>query len=219
MLRIAFTLLAICLAGPAQPGAWPREKGSAFVSFASYLSWPQDVLTWSSFEPSARYDTLYLEYGLTPRWVIGLDLGRSVSGAAKLVAFARRPLARPEARLQIAPELGLGQIDGQAVLRPGLSFGFGLPKGWLSAELIGEVFRDDGTPDVKIDLTYGRRIGKRTAMLQIQTGQQDGDQAFVRLVPSLVTPLFGPVEAEVGVSYGILGDTSMGLKLGLWTRF
>ncbi len=221
MLRVV--LLLTCTLGflpaAALAGAWPREKGSVFLSAVSYLSWPQDTTTWISYAPTSRYDTLYLEYGLTARWTIGLDLGRSVSGAEKVVAFARRPLARPEAWLQIAAELGAGQIDGDNVLRPGLSLGMGWDGGWVNADLLAEHFSDRGETDVKLDLTYGRALGRRKVMLQLQAGQQEGDDAFLRVVPSVVQPLWRDVSLEIGVSYGAMGDDSMGLKLGLWTSF
>ena len=68
------------LAGHASAGAWPREEGSLFVSSLARLSWPQDTTTWTSYEPTGEYYTLYVEYGLTERLTVGLDLGRAISG-------------------------------------------------------------------------------------------------------------------------------------------
>ncbi|QFS81443.1 hypothetical protein FIU97_01170 [Roseivivax sp. THAF40] len=221
MLRLV--LLLACTFGllPASAiaGAWPREKGTGFVSTVTYLSWPQNYLLWESYAPETRYDTLYLEYGLTARWTVGLDLGRSVSGAEKVVAFARRPLARPDAWLQIAAEIGAGQIDGDTVLRPGLSLGYGWDGGWVNADLLAEHFSDRSETDVKLDLTYGRTLGRHKLMMQVQAGKQAGDEAFVRLVPSIVTPIWRKVSLEIGATYGVTGDESMGLKLGIWTEF
>lgn len=223
LLQSAFVTALCCLAGfppsTAHAGAWPREKGTGFISAVTYLSWSQDYLLWESYAPSGRYDTLYLEYGLTARWTLGLDLGRSVSGAEKVVAFARRPLARPDSWLQIAAEIGAGQIDGDTVVRPGLSLGYGWDGGWLNADLLAEHFSDRGETDVKLDLTYGQSLGRHKLMMQVQAGQQAGDDAFVRLVPSVVTPIWRAVSLEIGATYGVMGDESMGLKLGIWTEF
>ncbi|SIS83925.1 hypothetical protein SAMN05421759_104201 [Roseivivax lentus] len=219
----AFLAILGCLAGlwpnPAEAGAWPREVGTGFASTVSYLTWPQSLGYTGARMAENRYDTLYLEYGLTPRWTIGLDLGHSVSGAEKLIVFARRPIVRPEARLQIAVEGGAGQIDGDTVLRPGLSLGYGWNGGWLNGDLLAEHQGDRGATDVKLDLTYGRALGRRKLMLQIQAGQKDGDDPFVRLAPSVVMPVWRDVSLELGVTYGLEGDDSMGLKLGIWTEF
>ena len=122
-LRLAVALAG--LAGTASAGAWPREEGSLFASSLARLSWPQDTTTWQSYEPTARYTSLYLEYGLAPRTTLGLDLGLSVSGAEKLVVFAQRPLHQPDRGPRLAYEIGFGRIAGQTVLRPGLSLGLG----------------------------------------------------------------------------------------------
>jgi hypothetical protein len=53
----------------------------------------------------------------------------------------------------------------------------------------------------------------------VQTGLPDGQDAFVRVAPSLVVPLRGPVSLETGVTWGLTGDPSMGLKFGVWTEF
>ena len=219
MIRVCLALaLTLLLPGLAAAGAWPREKGTGFASATSYLSWAQDYTTWVSYAPAARYDTLYLEYGLTDRWTVGLDLGRSVSGGTKLVAFVRYPLGE-RLGIQIAPELGIGQIEGKTVIRPGLSLGKGVARGWAAADFAAELFPETGNADAKLDLTLGMNLGARRAMVQFQTGQQTGDEAFLRIVPSVTTPLGKRFDLELGVSYGVLGDTSMGLKLGLWTEF
>ncbi|MHA6324698.1 hypothetical protein [Roseivivax sp. CAU 1753] len=219
MLRTLCLTLVLLLPGPLLAGAWPREVGTVFLSSVSYLSWPQRPVGPYTLAPQSRYDTLYVEYGATPRWTIGLDMGRSVSGDAKLVAFVRRPLSRPEAWLKIAGELGLGEIAGRAVIRPGLSLGHGWDGGWFNADLNAERYFDAGETDVKLDMTYGRTVRRHKVMLQLQAGRQAGDDPFLRVVPSVVTPLWRQVELEVGATYGVVGDESMGLKLGVWTQF
>ncbi|MHA6347566.1 hypothetical protein [Roseivivax sp. CAU 1761] len=217
----AAAMLIALAPGPAAAGAWPREPGSVFASLATHLSWPQDIATWTSSAPTGRYDALYLEYGLTPRLTLGLDLGRGVSGSAKTAAFLRLPLGPPERDLKLAIELGLGQIDGALRLRPGLNLGYGFARGWLAADLVVEQPLSGAAPDVKLDLTFGLTLpAARKLILQLQAGQQAGDPAFLRLAPSLVVPLGeSRFSAEIGGAWGLAGDASMGLKLGLWAQF
>ena len=208
------------LAGHASAGAWPREEGSLFVSSLARLSWPQDVTTWTSYEPTGEYYTLYVEYGLTERLTVGLDLGRAISGGGKDVAFLRMPLGRADRRLKLAAELGLGQIEGAMVLRPGLSLGLGFRHGWLSADGLAEISLGSGETDYKLDLTWGLNLWEeRKLIVQFQTGQQFGDPAFVRIEPTIVQPLTKRLKTQIGGSYGLLGDTSMGLTFGLWAEF
>ncbi|WP_234984155.1 hypothetical protein [Roseivivax jejudonensis] len=204
----------------AAAGAWPRERGAWFASATVNLTWPQDLGDVDRAAPDGRYDALYLEYGLTDRITLGLDVGRSVSGEAKLVAFAQHPVLPADAPLRAAAQLGIGKIDDRDVLRPGLSVGRGWEGGWLSTDALLEQPFDGTGADVKLDATWGLRLrADRRLILQLQTGKQTGDPAFARLAPSLVMPLRGPLSAEVGGTYGVTGDDSVGLKLGLWAEF
>ncbi len=213
-------VLAAALAGPAAGGAWPREAGSWFASATVHLSWPRDLESWESSAPTARYDALYLEYGMTERLTLGLDLGRSVSGAVKTVAFVQFPVSPEAARVKVAAQLGFGVIDGQQVVRPGLLLGTAWRRGWLAADALVEQPIDGGAPDIKLDLTYGIHLREeRKLLLQLQTGREAGDPAFLRLAPSLVTPWRGPLSLEIGGAVGLAGDDSVGLKLGLWAEF
>ena len=209
-----------CGAKDAAAGAWLRERGSLFASASARLSWPQDITTWTSLEPTGQYYTFYAEYGLTERLTVGMDLGRSVSGDGKGVAFLRLPLRDRDSGLKIATELGLGQIDGTPVLRPGLSLGLGLRHGWLSADGLAEDAPLSGQVDLKLDLTWGWNLpGDRHLILQVQTGAPHGDAPFARLAPSVVVPVTERLSAEVGATWGVTGDASMGVLVGLWAEF
>ena len=213
-------MLLVCLASGALAGPWPQEPGKTFVSGTVRLIWPGDL---SSAQPSSRYYTLYLEHGLTARLTLGLDLGHSVSGAGKSVVFLSRALPAP-GDWRIAGEMGLGRIDGQRILRPGLSVGRPLETaagwGWLSAEAVAEIGLDTGTTDVKLDLTYGRPLPRgRKLIVQMQTGRQQGDPFFARLAPSVVFPLSKDLKLETGASLGLTGESSLGVMFGLWRSF
>ncbi|MGR3375206.1 hypothetical protein [Salipiger abyssi] len=223
-MRIAPVLLFIFYLAfngpPLQAGAWPREQGRAFVSTSVRLFWPQDIASWTSRQPTGQYYTFYGEYGLTNRLTLGADLGRSVSGQGKSVLFLRVPLHMRNARLKIATELGLGVIDGQSVLRPGLSVGLGLRNGWLSAEGLAEISPRKSAADFKLDLTWGWNLGRdRKLMLQMQTGQPYGKEAFARFASSIVLPLTTAFSAEIGGSWDLAGADTFGVLLGVWSEF
>ena len=220
---LLLALLCWFSAAAATAGAWPRDKGSFFIAADLRLGWPQELSTLQSAEPTGKYYTFYLEYGLTDRLTLGLDLGRSVSGEGKTVVFLRHPVTRPEARLKIALELGLGNIDGQTVLRPGISLGHSFElremPGWIALDSVAELSESGGT-DLKVDLTLGLSTAQDTKyMLQLQAGAPAERAPFLRLAPSVVIPAGRDRHVELGGTYGITGDASFGIKLGLWQKF
>ncbi|MFZ7092191.1 hypothetical protein [Primorskyibacter sp. 2E233] len=213
-------LILIFCATVAQAGAWPREKGHGFVSTAVRLSWPQNLSHWTSPNPTEQYYTAYLEYGLTDKVTLGFDLGRSVSGDGKTVGFLQWPLRSADKGPKISAALGLGRIGEQIVLRPGLFIGWGLNKGWLTIDSTAEYQIENALTDYKMDITWGRNLARdRKLILQLQTGKPAVDPAFVRLAPSIVVPMGKRAKLETGGTLGLVGDTSMGLKIGLWTEF
>ncbi|MEC3861936.1 hypothetical protein VK792_11635 [Mesobacterium sp. TK19101] len=208
------------LAGSLQAGAWPRDRGTGFASLAGRLTWPGDL---SSARPELGYQTAYAEYGLTDRLTGGLDLGRSVSGDLKLIGFLRYPL-RERGNWRSAVELGVGQIDGEPVLRPGLSLGRGTRNahgyGWLSVDTVAEYGLRSKAIDWKLDATHGFALPRdRKLIVQIQTGLPAGRSAFARLAPSLVFPLGKRFSAEAGLTIGLAGDSGIGMMIGLWSDF
>lgn len=220
---LRFALLVIgwlMLSGQAAwAGAWPRDPGTWFATAATRLAWPQSLSDWQSAAPTQDYQTLYLEYGLTPRWTLGLDLGRSVSGADKTIGFARVALPDGPYGAKLSTQLGIGALADAAVVRPGLSIGWGVESGWIAIDAVAEMVRDQGT-DWKLDVTWGRkRRNDHMVILQIQMGAPARDPAFARLAPSYVWPTSTRYMLEAGVTYGLRGDSSMGIKLGVWAHF
>lgn len=217
---IACSVLTCLFASSAQGGAWPRKQGDGFASLSMRLGWPQDMGTWTSMDPTNDYSTLYVEYGLTDRLTFGADIGHSVSGSGKTVLFFQWPVRQSAKGAQVSAQFGFGIISSQRIIRPGLSVGWGLKNGWLSIDSVAESYVDRGRTDFKLDMTWGRNLPKdRKLILQVQTGQPDGRDPFVRVAPSLVLPLRGPAKLETGVTWGLTGDASMGLKIGVWTDF
>lgn len=220
MRLLAACLTLILLATSAHAGAWPRAKGEGFASTDARLSWPQDVAARRYNGTAQQYYTLYMEYGLTDRWTLGLDLGRSVSGDGKTVVFLQYPLRdRPEG-MKASAQLGFGKISGETIVRPGLAIGWGLENGWLTAESVAEIRADTGVTDLKVDLTWGLNLDNGSKwIMQLQTGRPSASEDFARAATSIVVPLKGGLSVEAGVTWGLFTDETVGLKLGLWKTF
>ena len=217
-----FACLLLVLPQLAEAGPWPRERGEGFISAGATLNWPQTVLSTDTgtIPPPKAYTTFYLEYGVTDRVTLGLDLGRAVSGKDKTVAFLQFPLRNRDTGPKVALQLGLGQVGGDFVLRPGLALGWGLQKGWVSAEGMVEIGLDGSGTDMKLDMTWGRNLPRdRKLILQMQLGAPSDDPVFARFAPSVVIPLRGNFKAEIGATWGLTGDEDVSIKLGLWTKF
>lgn len=229
-------LLILCcclLTGQANAGAWPREAGTGFASLS----------LWQAATGADSYTALFAEYGLSPRLTVGLDAGRSVSGQTKTVAFLRAPFGQTLGWLTAA-EIGLGEIAGQPVLRPGLSFGrsitTGRGSGWIAVDSLLEVDIEQRAVDIKADITLGFSPHAPdapppdwTLMLQLQTGlvdvqdsllllQTEGilpEPGFLRLVPSVTYRLNDRMRLEIGLFRALRGDRETGVKFGVWTTF
>lgn len=216
----AVLFIVICAPSLGLAGAWQRAPGTGFAATSVRLTWPQNVAVWTGLAPTGRYNTLYIEYGLTPRLTLGLDVGRSVSGQSKTVAFLQMPIRNRDKGPKIAAQLGVGKVADQTVIRPGLSLGWGLDHGWLAIDSVTEFGLEQGNIDWKADVTWGRNLNKgRKLMVQIQTGETTIDPLFARIAPSLVTPLNDRLMLETGVSMGLVGDSSMGVTVGMWMEF
>jgi len=216
MLRI-LVLLALA-SGPAHAGAWPRGAGKGFL--ASSIRGTSTNLAF----PLSTFSTFYFEYGLTDRLTIGLDAGRGVSGNSKTVLFASLPLNQSDKGPRWAVEMGIGQIAGQAVVRPGLSFGTGFSaghrSGWIAIDTFAEYQIRSKQIDLKADITFGLNYSDRlTGLVQIQTGASFGDPSFARLVPSIVLRTGRKTRVEMGTSVDLKNPKSLGLALGFWREF
>lgn len=220
MLRSLLCLVLICTAGALSAGAWQREPGSGFAAATVRLGWPQNLNHWTSYAPTSQYNTLYLEYGLTPRLTLGADLGHAVSGRSKSIVFLQFPLRTASHGPKIAAQLGVGVVAQERVIRPGLSMGWGRPNGWVSVDSAVEIGLESGSTDWKVDMTWGRNMARgHKIMLQVQTGETAIDPPFIRIAPAIVRPLGKRLKIETGAAIGLYGDTSMGLTMGLWADF
>lgn len=209
-------LLCLCLLAPqaALAGAWPRGKGNNFATSTLRVALSQTGELSRSF-------SYFHEYGLTDRLTLTGDMGGAISGLDKLVLYLSVPL--PDLwGVALAFDMGGGTIAGQQVLRPGLSFGRGLqrPSGWISGELVAEVYPETGALDWKFDTTFGLSPGERAKYyVQLQTGQRQGDLPFARLAGSAAIRLRPGLFLDIGGSAGLANTDPYRVKLGIWKEF
>ncbi|MGC9370960.1 MAG: hypothetical protein ACP5DX_15590 [Paracoccaceae bacterium] len=220
--------LALALsAGPAQPGPWPREAGTGFLSLSHSVT--EDRAR--AGRPVSGYSAVYGEFGLGRARTLGLDAGRGDRyGDWSAILFFRRALDDGRGRHRFALEFGLGGMgaDGmqsQALLRPGLSWGRGLETalgpGWAALDSFVEYRLDDRNAALKADLTLGLKPRPgQMLILQVQSGDYPGADPYLRLVPSYVRRLGrSGTYLEIGLKAGLAGEETQGLKIGLWHRF
>lgn len=213
-------LMAFC-ASQCAAGAWPRAEGSAFVSLSHRVG---ISTTYPLTTPLTQYTALFFEYGLTDRLTLGIDAGRSVSGASKMVLFAGWPVLQTDAGHVVGVELGLGQIEGEIVFRPALSYGYGFQRrglsAWIAIDGAAEMLPDKSDADFKLDLTYGLAWPSGIkAYTQLQTGQPHDEDPFARIAGAVVLPNRLGISTEFAVEYGLYGDDSLQFKFGLWREF
>lgn len=210
-----FVLLIGLLPGPLMAGAWLRDEGVGFVSLTTTLEEPQD---WGAPD---GYGALYAEYGLTPDLTLGLDLGVDEGGREKAIAFAVLPFHRDGLRINF--EIGVGTSDAHPVLRPGVSVGRDISLaglgGWFSVDARASV-TEDHDPVFATDITLGLAPRPRLKLIaQLQQGGPMPDPDWLRAGASVVWEESPGRHLELGVTAGITGAESFGLKLGLWQEF
>jgi len=236
--RWIFSLL-LALAGMGAPGVqagpWARAPGEVFLSFSQNMSSSVEALATGRMEVSA-YSSIYGEIGLGRRLTLGLDLGRGEYTDEALL-FLRRTLTRPEARYQVAVDLGFGlrRVDvlGDSQLaRVGLSFGRGidgaaldwLPTemagGWVSLDALAIYDLTRNEQRWKVEATLGLRQSERVSlMLQVIAEQWPGSDVSFGLNPSVVFQVREGTSIELGARTSLDDDPQIGLELGLWHRF
>jgi len=78
--RVWLFVAVIFAGGEAAAGAWPQPPGGGFVSLGYEVTTTREALSAQGREDDPApdvtgYRTLYAEYGITPRFTAGLDLG------------------------------------------------------------------------------------------------------------------------------------------------
>jgi hypothetical protein len=220
-MRCCVLALVFVLAGGqcALAGAWPREKGKAFV--ASNLTTTKD----------RDYNgNLYAEYGLTDRFTLGLDVTAEMDPLGMITGdgtlFLRWPLNAPDATHKWAVHLGVGARyddleffpSGEIALAWGRGLQWGERYGWMGLEASYNVAKSPQTAIAKLDGTIGMGLTDKTkAMMQVFLTQQDS-VLTTKLAPSLLfSPGAGRYTLQFGAEFPNEGETSF--KIGIWMDF
>ena len=203
-------------------GAWPRGKGNVFVAANAELTWPDG----RTIELPDIYGGTYLEFGLSQRITLGLDLGSSDAtrpDRLKSVGFVRYTLTTPDAPYQFAIDAGAGRFLGETVARLGGSLGTGFTsfdrQSWVSIDLHTLRSTTSGNHATTLDATYGVSMKRGKIM-----GQLSGFQAFdrtqsVSFTPSFAYDLGKGRHLEIGVRIGLKEKPDPALKIGIWQEF
>jgi hypothetical protein len=220
---LAAVLLLICLLPPpVWAGAWPREKGTGFSAISSTLrrAGPDQPL---------RYDTsTYLEYGLTHRFTLGLDINDDLATSGHVLVFGRVPLSPPDARIKLAFLVGIGghrQFDlWQPMYKVGLSMGRDVHtrwgQGWIAVDAAAELRQGTGQSIFKLDGTFGVTLSpKWKAMVQLESYYAANAPFGITLTPSVVFALPENNALVLGLEFKHNTQRSIGLKAGFWKSF
>lgn len=210
-------LLLVGLTVTTGAGPWPREKGRAFLSLSG------QVHERDEFGFIDQFFGIYGEYGATDRLTLGIDAGGDAVRMSKALVFARWPLGAPERPLKFAIELGAGEVESAAALRPVLSVGRGITlwdrSGWMTGEA-RMILAGGGDVSLESDFTFGLDTGPRSkTILQIQTGRPALGRSYIRLAPSFVYRTGPRTSLEFGLIEPLSGNDRRAVKLGLWREF
>lgn len=231
LLRLA-VLLSLLAPGIAGAGPWPREKGHAFFS-----------LTHETAGDGGGWTALYAEYGLTPRWTLGLDVGNSPDRTIAM-AFVQRAVGAQDRPGRLAFSSGIGietgiapQAFGMMGATWGRSLGTPLGPGWLAVEpqlRMGVALSEDWPPTLvldedgklattglaKLDLTLGATARPGLILMgQVQMEQALEEDPTARLTASAVRDVGRRGKVLLGLSAPVMGDGDPALKLGTWLEF
>ncbi|MGR3598821.1 MAG: hypothetical protein ACU0FH_00175 [Heliomarina sp.] len=219
---ILWLIASVCLltyGTSLRASAWPREKGTTFLSFSI-----QPTLDGPDF---GTYSTLYLEHGLSDKLTFGFDGGRNIAtDEITAIAFLRYPLDLSSGTNKFAFELGVGWTDhtrgDSATLRPGLSWGrpINMPslQGWMGIDS-SLAFYENGEDLVKIDGTFGvNHDNGALTMIQLQYSNPSNNISTLVVAPSYVFPLSETSRFEVGLSYETRRAVAA-IKIGMWKTF
>ncbi len=213
MLRAILILMFFATAASAGP--WPREEGKGFLSISADLDAEDGKDNFLSF---------YLEYGLSRDRTFGIDRRESGDEIAKTIAFLRYPVGATDRRLKLAYEIGLGILDNDAALRPGVSVGRGFEmaqrSGWWTWDTRALLVEDTNMTLAESDITFGLQTNASSKLiLQVQTGVPRKSDAYVKLAPSLAIQSSEGRHYTIGVTAGVVENNEVKVNFGLWQEF
>ncbi|SLN15270.1 hypothetical protein ROA7450_00335 [Roseovarius albus] len=214
MLRVIIAILALSTA-QVQAGAWPREKGSVFLSYSLEIE---------TEAPYQTYGTIYGEYGVTDKLTLGLDLGGDDTVSDKAFVFARYPGKPAAVGILSAWEIAIGMAENELAFRPGVSIGRGIKwveiDGWLGLETRSIIFSNGLAGDFEADATLGLSVTKQSKLIfQLQGRIPPIEPAYIKLAPSYIFEQRSGRHLEAGIITGVMGTDELKLKFGAWHHF
>lgn len=223
-MRFLFTtclVMTLCAAPMGHAGAWLREKGTGFAS-----------LSFGATQFSETTNALYIEYGLTDKMTVGLDISAFTNaqnvrnGFGNL--FLRRALGPTDRPSKWAYEIGVGGLWGNEMQRPtvktGISWGRGFQvrdrSGWVNIDAAYVYEPTLGDHVTKFDATLGMELGGITSGLLDLTLSHEKSDTFGAFEPSvLIRPKQSKFSIKVGAQIPFDEQEKTALKLGIWRSF
>lgn len=219
--RIAVILVSGALVAPTPlaAGPWPRDDGSAFLSFTQ------------NYEDGAvpGYSAAYAEYGVNRRVTLVLRFGKGNDAERSLTAALRLPFGSGAGPHLFAGELGVGvrrpprPRPAAGVLRGALHWGRGfasrMGNGWASAELSAERRKEEGRTVRKLDMTVGLNLPESRHVIGEVRLYRAGGRSETLLAASFVTPVRKGVKVQLGVTYNLDDTAKAGIFTAGWLEF
>jgi len=214
-------LLFVFLGGPAQSGAWLRDKGAGFLSVGTTLR-PNRIVP--DFE--AKF---YAEYGAAKWLTLGVDINETPDVTGHAILFARLPFGKRDGVLKQAMEIGLGghhwKDDWWGFYKFGYSMGRGVTNrrgnGWWALDANYDRRLGNPQPLLKLDFTWGQSSGmKIRPLMKVETAYIPGEGPGGSLVPSVMLSGFGDEIWVAGLELRHFGgQNSAGFRLDIWKDF
>ncbi|WP_102106913.1 hypothetical protein [Oceaniglobus roseus] len=212
-------LLAMLTPLAASAGAWPREKGTGFLSISQEFGRRADGTLRS-------YASVYGEIGATDALTLGVKGGMAYGeGYYDGFLFARLPIGPADGKNRFAVELAAGArtLPGgaaEAVLQPGAAWGRGFEafgkNGWMGIEAsfgLGLTTRDTWG---KADVTLGLSPSEGSHLILQLQSYHDVYGSLYKLAPGYVRRITPAMQIEVGLIHHLTGRRQTELKIGSW---
>lgn len=201
----------------AQAGAWPRDKGGAFLSGQARQN--ADTLD------EAPVISVYGEYGLTDRWTIGgkLDYALASNDILQMKAFARWHLPNSDEPWQKAVSLAVEGTKDDQYVSPSFHLGRGIETaigpGWLDIELTTTLSVLDAQMDYSAFAQIGVKPSQRLmTMVALDVTGIDAD-AQIDLIPSVAWEYKQGKHLQLEWTYALDGAVKHEVAAGIWLEF
>ena len=201
-MRVLFTVILLiwqCMASTAYAGAWLREKGTGFTS-----------LSFGATQFSETTNALYIEYGLSDKTTIGLDISSFTNalnvrnGFGNL--FMRRAIGPTDRPNKWAYEIGVGGLWGNEKHLPTFKTAISWGRGF---QIIAKL-------DAALGMNFG---GITTGLLEVTISSQNSE-TYGALEPSvLLRPKDSSFSVKLGAQIPFDEQEKAALKLGIWRKF